>query len=911
MASNLSIALTIGAAVGSAIAGLKQVKSTLADLRNDTLSTSQKFKSAFKTSALGVTGTITGIQSTKNAILGIAEPAIKFESAMADVKKVVDFKTPEGFKNLSNDILDLTRTLPMSAEELATITAAGGQLGVAEADLKDFTTTIAKMSVAFDMSADASGEAMAKLANVYKIPIKEIGKLGDAINELSNSNPAKASDIVSTLGRIGGVAKQFGLTENAAAALSNSFISLGKSPEVAGTAINGMLTKLMTAEKGGKAFQNALSQVGISAKQLKANLAKDGQGALVAFLKRLEKLPKEKAMGVLVDLFGREYADDVAVLAGNVDVLEKSLSTLQDTDENGKPKYLGSMQKEFEARAATTENSLKLLGNSFTEMGIVLGNAFLPIITSVVSGLSPLIHGIADFIKQNQWVGETLAYVVLGVGGAFTAFSTLNAVVGIGSMGWLALGKSVGKTFGVIKWGWGILKAGGQIFSILSVGVLDLGITFAKKLWSGLKIAGQAFMWLTRIMMANPIIAIISLIGLAAYFIYDNWEAIAPWFSNLWQTVSGYFSQFWSWVQGIWSNVTGWVSSAWGGIGEFFGNLWTNIGNLFSQGIIHLGTFISNFNPLSLFQTAFSAVLSWFGIELPNSFAGFGKNIINGLVNGIKNAWDDAKEIVGNLGNNIKGWFAEKLGIHSPSRVFMGYGDNISQGLAIGVAQTAIQASDAVLAMGQQMKNAAPKTLDAPVMKPIKAAKVPKTTAPKVAKTLTLKTQTTMSAPMSAKNERLQYITRMQAQDKLQSAVKFEPVLNTVGTIAKPLLSNKKGLLGSLWDDIKFGANFVGNLLGLNQSSLKTPDFNPNANGQNSSMFSNYEPLNRKAVSHTENNSGIVVHFNPTIQVNGNQGKDGILADIQQGLNMSAEDLKRLIVETMRREQDQYRRRAY
>ena len=72
MASNLSIALTIGAAVGSAIAGLKQVKSTLADLRNDTLSTSQKFKSAFKTSALGVTGTITGIQSTKNAIISLA-----------------------------------------------------------------------------------------------------------------------------------------------------------------------------------------------------------------------------------------------------------------------------------------------------------------------------------------------------------------------------------------------------------------------------------------------------------------------------------------------------------------------------------------------------------------------------------------------------------------------------------------------------------------------------------------------------------------------------------------------------------------------------------------------------------------------------------------------------------------------
>ena len=357
MSSNLAIGLVIGASVVGALSGISQVGKALTTLRDTSLSTSDKVTAMFsiaKGTAKTAFSTITGLST---GILALSQPAIAFESAMADVKKVVDFKTPDGFKNLSKDILELTRTLPMSAEELAAITASGGQLGVAEADLKDFTTTIAKMSVAFDMSANESGDAMAKLANVYKIPISEIGNLGDAINELSNSSPAKASDIVNTLGRIGGTAKQFGLTENAAAALSNSFISLGKSPEVAGTAINGMLTKLMTAEKGGKEFQAALKSMGLNAKQLKTAIGKDAQGALTDFLKRLEKLPKDKQMGTLVDLFGREYADDVAVLAGNVDILDKSLATLQETDANGKPKYLGSMQKEFEARAATTENT--------------------------------------------------------------------------------------------------------------------------------------------------------------------------------------------------------------------------------------------------------------------------------------------------------------------------------------------------------------------------------------------------------------------------------------------------------------------------------------------------------------------------------------------------------------------------
>lgn len=107
---------------------------------------------------------------------------------------------------MGNDILALTRKIPMAAEELAAIAASGGQLGIARNDIIGFTETIAKMSVAFDMSADQAGESMAKLANVYKIPIEQIGKLGDAINHLSNNSPAKASDIVNALGRVGGVA---------------------------------------------------------------------------------------------------------------------------------------------------------------------------------------------------------------------------------------------------------------------------------------------------------------------------------------------------------------------------------------------------------------------------------------------------------------------------------------------------------------------------------------------------------------------------------------------------------------------------------------------------------------------------------------------------------------------------------
>ena len=92
--------------------------------------------------------------------------AIDFESAMADVKKVVDFDTPQQFKQMQDDILRLTHTIPMAGTEIAQIVAAGGQSGVARENLLGFATNAAKMGVAFDMAAGDAGKAMATLSNV-------------------------------------------------------------------------------------------------------------------------------------------------------------------------------------------------------------------------------------------------------------------------------------------------------------------------------------------------------------------------------------------------------------------------------------------------------------------------------------------------------------------------------------------------------------------------------------------------------------------------------------------------------------------------------------------------------------------------------------------------------------------------
>lgn len=360
-----------------------------------------------------------GVFAGVGTVLLPIKAAMDFESSMADVRKVVDFDTPQQFKEMEQQLLSMTHKIPMSANELAQIAASGGQLGIARQDIAQFTETIAKMSVAFDMSAEQAGDSMAKLANVYQIPIKEINVLGDAINYLSNNSPAKASDIVNTLGRVGGVAKQFGLTELQTASLANAFISLGKRPEVAGTAINAMLTKLMTADKAPKKFQEALAGMGISAVQLKKDIAQNGEQALMDFLKTINKLPKDQQMGTLVDLFGLEYADDVAVLTGSLETYQKAIDALK-TDQDGKSPFSGSMDKEFAERAATTASNLQLFKNQMQHLAISIGSVMLPAINSLINSLKPLINTFIHFAEAHPTLIKNI-FVGLAALAAFKA----------------------------------------------------------------------------------------------------------------------------------------------------------------------------------------------------------------------------------------------------------------------------------------------------------------------------------------------------------------------------------------------------------------------------------------------------------------------------------------------------------
>lgn len=336
---------------------------------------------------------VQGLVGKAGGLAFAAKEAMKFETAMAGVKKVAE-GTDEQYAKLSDELKKMSAELGISAAEMADLAAAGGQLGIPIEKLSEFTAIASKMSVAFGMTAEEAGNAAATIANVFQLPIGEVEKLGDAINVLGNNTAAREKDIVAAMARIGGTAKQFGLVADEAAALADAFIALGKPPEVAATAINAMLQKLQTAQSQGKDFQAALEGIGTSADEMAANIAANPQQALTDFLHKLEGLDKQSRALTLSQLFGTEYSDDIALLVGSLGEYEKALGLVAD-----KGQVVGAMQKEVANAMSTSEAQIAKAKQEIINVAIEIGEKLLPLVSllaSTVGGVASAVGAITE-----------------------------------------------------------------------------------------------------------------------------------------------------------------------------------------------------------------------------------------------------------------------------------------------------------------------------------------------------------------------------------------------------------------------------------------------------------------------------------------------------------------------------------
>lgn len=694
--TELSAALAKG---GAGIERLRrqydQVGQTLDQLKlkqeqlNRTIARGELLKSRrgeLRSQAMEVAGT--------GAVLGApivqsARTAIDFQDQVRDIAITGGFDEAEE-QRLATVMRGAAMRWNQTQTEVANGTAVLIAGGISSAkELAAYAPVMAKTATATRASMDDLGSVAIALHDNLGISAQGLERSFDMLAYAGKSGQFELADMAKWLPQLTPQFAALGITGERAVAEIGASLQIARrgagSNDEAANNFKNFLSKL-TAPETIKAFEKA----GIDLKTSMKNLVGEGFSPAESMIKILTqhlgtKAPAaaaqyQKAMAITDEqerqsaLNRLDEAYKLGALFADQQVLsfvrpalanQKDLASIQRGSQGAADK--GGLNNDWAKRMGSSKEQLNALKTNLSDIGISVGNALLPSLVEVTQALVPLMQSFSAWATENPAIIKGVVGLVAGL------LAGKLAILGVAYGFNLVLTPFVAMSSAVtgLSAKWNLLKAMWQMgkFTPFITGLtragnaaLALGRALGSGLLIGIKIVGQAILWLGRALLMNPIGLIITAIAGAAYLIYRNWEPLKAFFLGLWDEIKTGFS---------------------GGLGG-------------------IAQTILNFSPLGLFYRAFAGLMGYFGIELPSKFTEFGSMLIAGLVDGISNALLSARETVVGVGTSIKSWFTETLGIQSPSRVFIGYGANISEGAALGIDSGTGQVHQAALNMARQ-----------------------------------------------------------------------------------------------------------------------------------------------------------------------------------------------------------------
>lgn len=207
-------------------------------------------------------------------------------------------------------------------------------------------------------------------------------------------------------------------------------------------------------------------------------------------------------------------------------------------------------------------------------------------------------------------------------------------------------------------------------------------------------------------------IAAISALIAIGVLLYQNWETVQQYCTEIWEAISGFISETLETISGVFDEV-------WNGISEFVTGIWDGITSAVETGITDAQTFVSDglnavsgfftdiFTEIETFvATTFDNILSSVtgkvgdiaqsitdgfndAIEfikgLPDEALSWGADIITGICDGINNAIGGVTDAISNVAENIKSFLHFSVPDKGPLTEFESWMPDFMSGLAAGI----------------------------------------------------------------------------------------------------------------------------------------------------------------------------------------------------------------------------------
>jgi TP901 family phage tail tape measure protein len=532
----------------------------------------------------------------------------------------------------------------------------GDRLPGTTADFYEMMTVLKKEGMSSAAILGGLGESAAYLGVQLQIPMDQSAKFAAQMQDATRSTEGEMMQLMDVIQRTFYLGVDSNQMLSGFSKLSGSLSTLRKTGVDAANSLAPLLVMMnQSGMSDGGAAGNAIRKVidaGLNAKKLdktngmltdskagfKLNFAdKDGQfSGLDNVFEQLKKVKAIKSDLVRKSIMRELFGDDAET--------HQVLGVMMDKGIDGYREVVAKMQaqadlrKRVDEQLGTLKNVLEAAQGVGTNVLASIGETVAPELKALVGWLGKTGEKVGAWVKANPGLVAALVKAAAVIAALY---------MGIGSLLLVAAGVLLPML--MMRFAFAAIGLQGGVLSRI------LGLVA-----TAFRMAGTALLWLGRALLMNPIGLTITAIATAAYLLYRYWGPIGGFFTGLWGRVRAAFDQFWQYLGGSVPAAIATITAA-----------------------------IVNWSPAGLLYQAFSEAMRWLGFDLPAKFTEFGGQMMSGLANGITGALGQVQAAISGAADSALAWFKAKLGIQSPSRVFMAAGGEISNGAAAGITSRA------------------------------------------------------------------------------------------------------------------------------------------------------------------------------------------------------------------------------
>ena len=349
------------------------------------------------------------------------------ESSFTDVQRTLETADTAVVARLREDLMGLTREIPLAFSDVSQIATLGNQLGITSDQVAGFTETVAKFSAVTGMTAEASAMAFGSLGDLLNVPVEQFENLGSSISYAGRMTRATEEEIVSMTTRLAASATRAGFAADQVVGLSAAFASLRVAPERAQGVMEVYFNRLNTAiAEGGPRLDAFATVAGVSADEV-ANLVKsDPVGffeRLSVGLGRLDAVSQTRALEQL-GLDGIRAGEVFGRVAGNVNTFRSAVAYATKGMAEG-----SDLARQYALVVDDLASKWQIFLNAVVEAGAAVGEALAPALIVTLDLLTRMLQGLAEFAATP--FGQGLL-VITGIIAGMTA--ALAAVIGASAL---------------------------------------------------------------------------------------------------------------------------------------------------------------------------------------------------------------------------------------------------------------------------------------------------------------------------------------------------------------------------------------------------------------------------------------------------------------------------------------------